>query len=267
MQSTAESGYWIPAFAGMTMDGGANSNAGLMLTVSRDLRIDARAVRHSFSSLRTRQHKSSETSLCLLGFPQPIEIITSNIVYPPHLGAAVSWMPFLPARGRQRTDRSWVAGTGDQAGLRPNGPVAWSGGSLKPKAPRVTDVGQPGQRGDGSGRIDSPPRSPQWHADGNRSTRRDAWDRPSGRRDALPLTQPTQFARQVRRACHPVAFPTDHLPKRRRQASRRSSCWSRSSAPCLERDTEETRLMTNLSGLPSRTQRSEDPGSVLISMQ
>ncbi len=96
------------------------------------------------------------------------------------------------------------------APIRDNGPVARSGGSLKPKAPRVTDVGQPGQRGDGSGRIDSPPRSPQWHADGNLSARRDAWDRPSGRRDALPLTQPTQFARQAPGACHPVRIERRH---------------------------------------------------------
>ncbi len=109
---------------------------------------------------------------------------------------------------------------------RDNGPARCSGKPLKPKAPRVTDVGQPGQGCSGSGRRDSPPRSPKWHADGNRNARRNAWDRPSGRRGALPTHPTTQFARQVRRVCQPVASVTDHIPKRRRHSSRRHPCCS-----------------------------------------
>ncbi len=117
---------------------------------------------------------------------------------------------FLPARGRQRTVRSWVAGTGDQAGFRRNGPETRRGSVMllvfrRAQAPED-------QRSD----LTSGKAGASRHIRG--AGKKQAGLPVSGndlRAGARPCHFPPHFtaSRQAPGACHPVCHDTDELPE------------------------------------------------------
>ncbi len=137
-------------------------------------------------------------------------------------------MPFLPARGRQRTDRSWVAGTGDQAGLRPNGPQ------------RAPGIGETAAGRRARARFQSRVRPDIWqggcpksHPRRSKGAGRFAGSSGQVFGQALGLvTSHFTFSPGKRRVpAIPFGSSGATLPERRRQASRRYLCWRQVPSP------------------------------------